>query len=294
MLLAVDDIALPDAPPDLDEKAAALAANLLALGRVAVAYSGGVDSALLLAVAVETLGDAAVALTAVSPSLPAREQAAAERLAADLGARHVLIATHETADPRYVANTAARCYFCKDVVYHDLADYAAAHDLGVLVDGMNRDDRGDHRPGRQAAAERGVRSPLDEAGFTKADVRALARRLGLPVWSKPAMACLSSRIPYGTPVTAGALRQIEAAEAALHDLGFRQVRVRQRDDLACVEVAPMDLDRAFGERDAIVGALRAAGYLHVALDLEGYRTGSLNAVLGPAMAPAAGTAGGAA
>lgn len=282
MLLAVDDIALPETPADLDAKEAALVARLRAFGRVAVAYSGGVDSALLLAVAVRALGDGAVALTAVSPSLPARERADAERLAAAIGARHVLIETSETSDPRYVENTAARCYFCKDVVYHALADHAAAHDLGVLVDGMNRDDTGDHRPGRQAAAERGVLSPLDEAGFGKADVRALARRLGLPAWSKPAAACLSSRIPYGSPVTVAALGQIEAAEDALHDLGFAQVRVRHRADLACVEVAPEDLDRAFAQRAAIVAALRSAGYLHVALDLEGYRTGSLNAVLGRA------------
>lgn len=274
------DMTSPLDPDALAAKEGALRALLRDLGRVAVAYSGGVDSALVLAVAVEELGDKAVALTAVSPSLPAREREAAARLAADLGVRQITLETDEVSDPRYAENTASRCYFCKDVAYRELGDYAAAHDLGVLVDGMNRDDTGDHRPGRHAAKAQGVRSPLDEAGFGKADVRALARRLGLAIWSKPAAACLSSRIPYGTPVTVAALGQIERAEAALADLGFGQLRVRHRDDLACVEIAPEDLERAFQERAAIVAAVRAAGYLHVALDLEGYRSGSLNAVLG--------------
>jgi uncharacterized protein len=281
MLLALDDIALPASAADLAAKEAALRARLAGLGRVAVAYSGGVDSALVLAVAVAELGERATALTAVSPSYAARELAAARDLAARLGARHVEIRTAEVQDPRYAENSAARCYWCKDIVYHALADHASAQGLGALVDGMNREDTAEHRPGRQAAAERGVLSPLDEAGFAKAEVRALARRLGLAVWSKPAMACLSSRIPYGSPVTLAALQRIEAAEAALADLGFRQVRVRHHEERAVVEVGRDELERAFGREPELLEAVRRAGYAAAELDPEGYRPGRLNDVLHP-------------
>jgi uncharacterized protein len=280
MMLSVDDLGLPPAAAALDARARRLAAILRRLGRVAVAFSGGVDSALLLAVATGELGEAVVALTAVSESLAERERAAAAALAKRLGVRHVQIPTAEVHDPRYVENTAARCFYCKDIVYQALADFVRAHELGVLVDGMNRDDTADHRPGRAAAAALGVQSPLDEAGFTKAEVRALARRLGLPVWQKPAMACLSSRIPYGTPVTVEALAQVEAAEAALFGLGFQQVRVRHHGPVARIELDEHDLGPALARRAAIVAALRALGYDHVALDLAGYRRGSLNAAIG--------------
>ena len=280
MLLSVDDVAGPLPPAALADRERRLRACLGDLGRVAVAYSGGVDSALVLAVAVAELGEGATALTAVSESLARRERDAAARLAAELGARHVEIETDEVRDPRYAENSAARCFYCKDVVYEALGNYAARHDLGTLVDGMNVDDTAAHRPGRHAAAAWGVHSPLADAGFRKADVRALARRLGLSVWSKPAVACLSSRVPYGHAVTPEILAQVEAAEAVLFALGCREVRVRHHDAVARIEVGPAELERVVAHREAIVAALVALGYDHVALDLAGYRPGSLNAAIG--------------
>jgi pyridinium-3,5-biscarboxylic acid mononucleotide sulfurtransferase len=217
---------------DIQEKQKNLTEIIRSMGSVAVAYSGGVDSTYLLKAAYDCLGEGAIALTAVSPSLPAQELAEAQQIASQIGARHVLIDSHETEDPRYLANTSARCYFCKTDVYSELVDYVRQNGFAFLVDGSNLDDMDDHRPGRQAAREHGVRSPLLEAGLSKEEVRLLARQAGLSNWDKPAAACLSSRIPYGTMVTIETLSQVEQAERILRNLGIRQVRVRHHDTIA--------------------------------------------------------------
>ncbi|MBN1284423.1 MAG: ATP-dependent sacrificial sulfur transferase LarE [Anaerolineae bacterium] len=269
------------APPGtaLEARHAALAGIFSEMGRVMVAFSGGVDSALALKVAVDTLGEDALAVTAVSPSLPGGEREATTALAEEIGARHVFIETHEIDRPEYQANDEMRCYHCKDTLYTELHEYARAHGYRFIADGSNVDDRGDYRPGRRAAAEHGVRSPLAEAGFTKDDVRALARHLGLRVWNKPAAACLASRVPYGTRVTPEVLAQIDRAEASLHRLGFHAVRVRHHGDVARIEAPPDRLGDVFAVRAQIIEGVRAAGYTFVSLDLQGYRTGSLNEVL---------------
>ncbi len=270
------------AQPDLStlplaEKQARMTAQLISLGSALVAYSGGVDSALVLAVALQTLGRARVlAVTAVSPSYPSWELEACERFAATLGARHEIISTHEMDDPNYVANRADRCYFCKTELYDLLLPLAQAQGLAAVLNGLNWDDLGDHRPGARAGVEHGIISPLKDAGLTKADIRAWAQTLGLPIWDKPALACLSSRIPYGTPVTLDTLRQIDAAERHVRSLGLRQVRVRHHGALARIEVAPEELGAAFALRETLDSGVRAAGYRFVALDLRGYRSGSLN------------------
>jgi uncharacterized protein len=247
---------------------------------VAVAYSGGVDSTLLLRLAHDSLADErVVALTAVSPSLPERELEEAQAIAQGIGVRHVLIESHETEDPRYLANTPERCYFCKSNVYDQLIEYAQREGYHTLVDGSNADDANDHRPGRQAARERGVRSPLQEAGFTKVEIRNLARALELPNWSKPAAACLSSRIPYGTPITLEMLSQVERAELVFREMDLGQLRVRHHDDVARIEVEPGDFEQVLAHRDQIVAELQALGYTYVTLDLAGFRSGSMNQAL---------------
>jgi pyridinium-3,5-biscarboxylic acid mononucleotide sulfurtransferase len=220
-----------------------------------------------------------VAATAVSPSLAAAERAEAEAMAAAVGVRHLLVETDEVDNPAYAANTTDRCFFCKDTAYGVFTRLAAEQGLAAVVDGTNADDQGDHRPGRRAAREHGVRSPLAEAGLGKAEVREWARELGLEVWDKPASACLSSRIPYGSPVTPEKLRQIEAAEGALRRLGFRQCRVRHHGSVARLEIEPAELATALAERQAVAEAVKAAGFAYVALDLEGFRSGSLNEVI---------------
>jgi uncharacterized protein len=265
----------------LQAKYMRLQAILREMESVLVAYSGGVDSALLLKVATTTLGEKAVGALASSPAYDEEETAAAVRLAEEMSAQLERVETGELDDPRYVANDANRCYFCKVELFDHLEPVARRLGLEVIAYGMNRDDRGDWRPGRKAARERGVRAPLDEADLSKDNVRALAQYLGLSVWDKPAEACYSSRIPYGAPVTREALLRVGRAERALRALGFRQARVRHHDDVARIEVDPAGFARLLDDatREKIIRDVRAAGYTYVALDLQGYRSGSLNEAL---------------
>lgn len=266
----------------LDAKLAHLRVILRGLERVVVAYSGGVDSAFLLRVAVDTLGDRATALTAISDSYPEGELVEARALAAAMGARLIEVETREIDRPGYRANAGDRCYHCKTELFEVAALEAAARDLGVLCYGAIPDDLGDHRPGMKAAAERSVRAPLIEAGLGKADIRALSRRLDLPTWDKPASACLSSRFPYGTEISPEKLRQVGRCEARLHALGFRQLRARYHGDLVRIELAPDEMPRLFADpalRDAVIAECKGAGFRFVSLDLQGYRTGSANEAL---------------
>jgi uncharacterized protein len=276
ILLAASEVESPVNLAVAGAKLAHASALVRELDSVVVAFSGGVDSTLVLKVALEALGQRAMAVTAVSASLPAGELAAAEAVARDLGARLYTLETGEIDNSDYQANTEARCYFCKRDVYGALTDFARQQGIRHVVDGLNLDDLSDRRPGRQAALEAGVRSPLAEAGLAKAEVRALSRAFGLPTWDKPSMACLSSRIPYGRPVTRQALSQIDRAEQAVRALGIRQVRVRHHDKLARIEIDPADFALLFAQRETIVRSLRELGYDDVTLDLLGYRTGSLN------------------
>jgi pyridinium-3,5-biscarboxylic acid mononucleotide sulfurtransferase len=266
--------------PRLADKIRRLSDIFSSADTVVVAYSGGVDSTFLAKVAYDTLGSRALALTAVSPSLAAAELDDAKSVAAQIGVRHELVDSHELSDPRYLANGPDRCYFCKVEVYGLLASYARERGFAAVVDGTNLDDLRDLRPGRKAAKEHGVLSPLVDAGFTKADVREASRSLGLPTADKPSMACLSSRIPCGTPVSVEALHQIEAAEKLMRDMGLGQLRVRHHVDIARVEVDPAGFPTVIERRDEIVEGLKALGYVYVTLDLEGYRTGSTNRARG--------------
>lgn len=252
--------------------------GLSSFDSVIVAFSGGVDSAYLAWAATEVLGPAALCVTADSPSYPDHHRQLAIRIAREFGLHHEFVMTSETERPEYRANPVNRCYYCKSELYDVLSRLAAERGIAAIVDGSNADDRSDYRPGRQAAREFGVRSPLDEADLTKADIRELSRRAGLPTWDEPASACLSSRIPYHSEVTTEKLRMIERAEAALRDLGFRVCRVRHHDTLARLEVGTDELGRALEPdvRERIVHELRAIGYRHVTIDLQGYRMGSLN------------------
>ncbi len=258
-----------------------LRASLRAHGSALVAFSGGVDSALVLKLAVEELGERAVGLTAISASVAPEEAEEAKAFAQRLGARHVAVDSKELDDPRYAANPANRCYFCKTELYAITDKYKADLGLCVVLDGFNADDKKDHRPGHQAASEHQVRSPLAEAQLTKAEVRAWSNRLGLPTWDKPQMACLASRLPYGTQVTVERLKQVGAAEKAVRAFGFVNFRVRYHGEVARLELAAEEHARMLDPmtRDAVNAAIKAQGFTFVAVDLEPFRSGRLNDAL---------------
>jgi len=268
-------------PGALRAKARDLEDRLASYGSVIVAFSGGVDSAYLAWLAARVLGRRALAVTADSPSYPDTHRRLALRVAREFDLAHEFIATTEIDRPEYRANPANRCYYCKHTLYGDLTALAADRGFAAVADGSNADDRGDYRPGRQAAREFGVRSPLDDAGLGKDEIRALSREAGLPTWDEPASACLSSRIPYGSEVTPEKLRMIEQAEAVLRALGFRVCRVRHHDETARLEIARSEMARALDPdvNVALVAGIKAAGYRYVSLDLQGYRLGSLNEAL---------------
>jgi uncharacterized protein len=267
---------------ELSAKRDRLAAALRAMGRVAIAFSGGIDSTVVAYAAHQELGDNAVAVTADSPSVPRAEVAEARQLAERMGIRHLVVTTDEFADPDYVRNDGARCYFCKSELYGRIESLLPELGMSVICSGANLDDEGDYRPGLKAAAEHRVRHPLQEAGMTKADVRALALAWDLPTWDKPASPCLSSRLAPGVEVTRERTARVEAAEAYLRKLGLRELRVRLHEgELARIEVPPAELPRIADPaiREALVSYLKDLGYRFVTLDLEGFRSGSLNALV---------------
>ncbi|MDN5345076.1 MAG: pyridinium-3,5-biscarboxylic acid mononucleotide sulfurtransferase [Clostridia bacterium] len=266
--------------PDLAAKLEALQQKLTRMEAILVAYSGGVDSSLLLKVASMTPARV-LAVTAASPTYPQEEIKAAAQLAQGLGVQHVVIKTNEMENPHFTANPPERCYHCKKELFASLQALAREQGLQIVVDGANADDRGDFRPGSQAAGEYGVRSPLQEVGLTKAEIRQLARHLGLPNWDKPSMACFSSRIPYGQAITSEKLAQVAAAESFLRQMGLKEVRVRHHGPIARLEVNPAAFALLIDARvrGKLVNQLHELGFTYIAVDLEGFRSGSMNAVL---------------
>jgi uncharacterized protein len=271
----------PTTETDAARKEAELLARLAGLPSLLIAVSGGADSAYLAWTAHRALGARALSVTAISPSYSAYDRVELEKFIAHTGVRHEFVATHEMENPAYRANAADRCYYCKDELFDVLDELAKERGFAALAYGLNADDSDDFRPGHRAAAEHRVLAPLLEANMNKAEIRALSQRAGLPTWDRPASACLSSRLPYGTEVTPERLTLIESGETILRELGFRQFRVRLHDKLARIEIAPEELPRAMTPTmgATISRRFKAAGFLYVALDLEGYRQGSLNAAL---------------
>lgn len=266
---------------EANRKLTALRELLQNLGGIVLGYSGGVDSSFLAKVAQEELGSRAVAVVALSESYAERERDSALILAEEIGIRLRAVNTSELENPSYAANPTNRCYFCKDELFRHLRIVADAEGIPHIAYGAIADDRGDHRPGATAASEWGACAPLQEVDLWKSEIRYLSKRMGLPTWEKPSLACLSSRIPYGTPVTAELLRRLDQAEAFLHDQGFRQVRVRHHDTIARIEIERSEFPRMLepGVSEAVTARLKELGYTYVTLDLAGYRTGSMNAAL---------------